>query len=74
MFGTVPMNEKKISNRILEFYYKKENADEKFRHRFWREIHFSKMEPSQMDSLISNVKFCGVARTESFVGWSNVAG
>lgn len=24
LFGTVPMNEKKISNRILEFYYKKE--------------------------------------------------
>lgn len=24
LFGTVPMNEKKISNRILEFYYKEE--------------------------------------------------
>jgi dihydroceramide fatty acyl 2-hydroxylase len=24
LFGTVPMNEKNISNRILEFYYKKE--------------------------------------------------
>lgn len=29
LFGTIPANEKKISNRILEFYYKKENDHNK---------------------------------------------
>lgn len=29
LFGTVPMNEKKISNRVLEFYYKKEKQEKK---------------------------------------------